>query len=114
MIFARCSDDSGGAREHAVAPDTTAPSWSARAALVVIAAYRVLLSPFVGGACRYTPSCSVYAEEAFRVHGAVRGGWLTLGRLARCRPFARYGFDPVPPRETAGSAVSPAASSVKG
>lgn len=46
--------------------------------------------------CRFFPSCSTYAHEAFAVHGASRGSWLTLRRLARCRPFGASGYDPVP------------------
>lgn len=96
-----------------MAPDRPSPGWAARFALVLIAAYRVLLSPFVGGACRFTPSCSVYAEEALRLHGLGRGGWLTLRRVARCHPFGGFGYDPVPPGAMETPAP-PAASSVKG
>ena len=46
--------------------------------------------------CRFTPSCSSYAHEAFEVHGTRRGLWLTVRRLVRCRPFGPSGFDPVP------------------
>jgi putative membrane protein insertion efficiency factor len=46
--------------------------------------------------CRYQPSCSSYAVEAIEVHGAVRGGWLSLRRIARCNPFGGSGWDPVP------------------
>ncbi|MGQ0520467.1 MAG: membrane protein insertion efficiency factor YidD [Actinomycetota bacterium] len=49
--------------------------------------------------CRYEPSCSNYALEALREHGAVRGGWLTIRRLGRCHPWGGLGFDPVPVRE---------------
>lgn len=64
--------------------------------LLLIEAYRVAFSPLLGGHCRFVPSCSVYAEEAIRRHGAWRGARLALGRLARCQPFHRGGFDPVP------------------
>ncbi len=50
--------------------------------------------------CRFTPSCSEYAKEAVQVHGAGRGTWLTTRRLARCRPFGRSGYDPVPEART--------------
>jgi putative membrane protein insertion efficiency factor len=66
-------------------------------ALAVLAAYRTFLSPLMGGTCRFTPTCSVYAEEAVRVHGVLRGGWLALKRLARCQPLGGWGHDPVPP-----------------
>ena len=60
--------------------------------------YRLLLSPWLGASCRFTPSCSVYAIEALEVHGAGRGSYLTLKRLARCQPWCQGGHDPVPPR----------------
>ena len=64
--------------------------------LVLIRVYRWTLSPLLGPSCRFEPSCSVYAEEAIRHHGAARGGWLMIRRLARCHPFCRGGIDPVP------------------
>jgi putative membrane protein insertion efficiency factor len=68
------------------------------AALALVSAYRALLSPFAGGACRFEPSCSCYAAEAIETHGAVRGAWLAFARVVRCRPFGGFGWDPVPPR----------------
>ena len=62
----------------------------------VILAYRATLSPFLGGQCRFHPTCSVYGLEAYRRHGAWRGTVLTVARLARCHPFHRGGYDPVP------------------
>ena len=72
------------------------PGWAARLLLVLIEGYRVLLSPLLGGHCRFWPSCSAYAEEAIRRHGAWRGARLALARLLRCQPFHRGGIDPVP------------------
>ena len=66
--------------------------------LALIHAYKIFLSPFFGGACKYYPSCSSYAQEAVQKHGARRGAWLALKRLGRCRPFVKGGFDPVPDR----------------
>jgi putative membrane protein insertion efficiency factor len=66
--------------------------------LVLIAAYRVLLSGWLGGQCRYYPTCSRYAEEAIRVHGALRGTALATWRVLRCGPFTRGGVDHVPLR----------------
>jgi putative membrane protein insertion efficiency factor len=65
-------------------------------AMAIIAGYRVLLGPLLGGTCRFVPSCSAYAAEAVGHHGAVRGGWLALKRVGRCHPLGGRGFDPVP------------------
>lgn len=74
------------------------PTPMARALMVPIHAYRRVLSPLLGPVCRYEPSCSAYALEALRVHGALRGGWLAVRRIGRCHPFHSGGYDPVPPR----------------
>lgn len=76
-------------------------SWPARIGILLVHVYQVVLSPFAGGACRFEPSCSVYAVHAFEVHGFWRGLRLALGRVARCHPFAKPGIDPVPPRTNA-------------
>ena len=75
-------------------------SVATRIALVLVRAYQLVLAPFSGGACRFEPSCSAYALEAIEMHGAVRGAWLALRRVARCHPFSRAGFDPVPHRRS--------------
>jgi len=62
----------------------------------LIRAYQLLLSPFLGNQCRFTPSCSQYASEAIGRYGALRGGWLALKRIGRCHPFCDGGYDPVP------------------
>ena len=68
----------------------------ARLLLVLLRFYKLVLSPHLPVACRFTPTCSVYAMEAVRRHGAARGSWLTLNRLLRCRPWGGHGHDPVP------------------
>ena len=62
----------------------------------LILLYQSTLGPWVGGGCRFYPSCSNYALEAIHLHGALRGSWLTLKRLAKCHPFHPGGFDPPP------------------
>jgi putative membrane protein insertion efficiency factor len=62
----------------------------------LIRLYQWTLSPWLGGGCRFYPSCSNYALEAFHTHGFLRGGWLTLCRLGKCHPFHPGGFDPPP------------------
>lgn len=71
--------------------------------VLLILLYRVTLSPFVGGQCRFEPTCSRYSLGAFRRYGPVRGLWLTARRVGRCHPFSKGGYDPVPyPGERAG------------
>ncbi len=69
---------------------------AARVLALPVRAYRLLLSPYVGHNCRYTPTCSAYALEALARHGALKGGWLMLRRLARCHPWGGFGVDDVP------------------
>ena len=64
--------------------------------LGLLAAYRRLISPLLPPACRFHPTCSAYAAEAVRRHGALKGSFLTVKRLARCHPFCEGGVDPVP------------------
>lgn len=64
--------------------------------ILFIKFYRYCISPLIPPRCRYTPTCSQYALEAISKHGAVKGGWLTLKRLARCHPWGGHGHDPVP------------------
>ncbi len=68
--------------------------------ILAIRAYQLVLSPWMGGRCRFHPSCSHYGIEALRVHGAFRGGGLLLRRLLKCHPFHPGGVDPVPPSST--------------
>ena len=67
-----------------------------RLLIALVRAYRLLLSPWLGGACRFEPSCSRYALQALERHGAAAGSYLALRRLARCHPWCAGGCDPVP------------------
>jgi hypothetical protein len=67
-----------------------------RGAERLVRGYQLLLRPLLPASCRFSPSCSDYAREAFLRHGLTRGGWLALRRLLRCHPFHRGGHDPVP------------------
>jgi hypothetical protein len=66
--------------------------------IAFVRVYQYTMSPLLGPRCRYYPSCSNYAVEALREHGAVRGLGLAAWRLLRCNPFSNGGYDPVPPR----------------
>jgi len=64
--------------------------------ITLIKTYRYAISPFLVPACRYTPSCSCYAQESIALHGVWRGSWLALKRIVRCHPWHEGGYDPVP------------------
>ncbi|MDE0149482.1 MAG: membrane protein insertion efficiency factor YidD [Rhodospirillaceae bacterium] len=74
------------------------PSPAARLILIAIQGYRLTLSSLLGRQCRFAPTCSEYAADAVREHGALRGSWLGLKRISRCHPWGGSGYDPVPPR----------------
>lgn len=65
-------------------------------ALAAIGFYQRAVSPYLPSRCRFQPTCSHYSEEAIGKYGLLRGGWLTIKRLARCHPFGGRGYDPVP------------------
>ncbi len=69
--------------------------------------YKLTLSPLIGQQCRYLPTCSDYAAECVRMHGAWAGSWLGLARLCRCRPGGGDGYDPAPLVCEAVSALTP-------
>jgi uncharacterized protein len=68
----------------------------ARALIAIVGVYRVAISPMLPASCRYTPTCSDYAQQALRKYGAIKGSWLTVKRLFRCHPWGGFGEDPVP------------------
>jgi uncharacterized protein len=84
--------------------------WSAGAParlllLGAISLYRLTLSGWLGGQCRFSPTCSHYAADAIRTHGAMRGSLLAARRVLRCNPFGRGGIDPVPPKRSYDVAI---------
>jgi uncharacterized protein len=90
-------------------------SFAARALLFAVRVYQAFFSALMPSACKFYPSCSHYAAEAVRVHGARRGFWLALRRISRCHPFTPGGVDLVPdaadlprgaPRSRTGDALS--------
>jgi putative membrane protein insertion efficiency factor len=99
---------SGGGVEHIRGPEAGindaaeasapagCPGLAAWVVLKLIHLYQNAISPSLGPLCRYEPSCSHYAEEAIELHGLLKGGWLGLKRLSRCRPYGGRGYDPVP------------------
>ena len=83
-------------------------SLPARALLRTVDMYQ-RLTAHRASPCRYVPSCSEYAREAVEGHGAARGTWLTIRRLARCHPFGGFGFDPVPAHHAVPGGPTPGA-----
>ena len=67
-----------------------------RLLMALVKGYRLTLSPWIGSACRFTPSCSLYSLQALEKHGAAAGSYLTVARIARCHPWCEGGHDPVP------------------
>lgn len=100
--------------EHRPADELLSPTLGRRVAMGALRCYQLVLSPWVTQQCRYYPSCSSYALEAVRVHGAVRGIGLALWRLLRCNPFTPGGVDYVPGSPDAVSYASRAAAEASG
>jgi len=75
--------------------------------IALLKAYRFAISPLYGQVCRYHPSCSAYALEAVTVHGSIKGSWMAVRRVARCNPWSRGGYDPVPPKRTRNKTSRP-------
>ena len=72
--------------------------WPRQALIGLVQGYRYLLKPWLGNACRFEPTCSQYALDALRAHGAAAGAALAAGRLLRCHPWCDGGHDPIPSR----------------
>jgi len=64
--------------------------------ICLIKLYQLIISPWLGNQCRYSPTCSQYGIEALRKYGPIKGLWLTAKRIARCNPWGNHGHDPVP------------------
>ena len=79
----------------------------ARVLIALVLMYRYLLKPWLGNACRFEPTCSAYALQALREHGALRGSALSGWRLMRCHPWCEGGHDPVPPPPFSPSPPTP-------
>lgn len=96
----RSSPDPAGGLEASRHKSEKNPGLSRRAAtllpILLIRLYQLTLARFLGGQCRFHPTCSEYAIAALREWGLLRGLWLTSKRLARCNPFSKGGYDPVP------------------
>lgn len=71
-------------------------SLAQQALIGLVKGYRLFLSPWLGSSCRFTPTCSAYALDALRAHGAAAGSYLAAVRIARCHPWCDGGHDPVP------------------
>ena len=69
-----------------------------RNAIRLVKMYQTCISPFIGGraACRFTPTCSEYTRQAIEKYGTIRGTWMGIKRISRCRPGGGFGYDPVP------------------
>ena len=64
--------------------------------IVLVKFYQICLSPFFVSRCRYTPTCSMYTIECLEKHGALKGLWMSIKRISKCRPGSSGGFDPIP------------------
>ncbi|PYV59461.1 MAG: membrane protein insertion efficiency factor YidD [Acidobacteria bacterium] len=78
-------------------------SWPRKFVLALLRLYKFAISPWLGNACRYLPTCSEYASQAIETHGLARGTVLAVSRLLRCHPFASGGYDPVSHMDRRGS-----------
>ncbi|MDO4697555.1 MAG: membrane protein insertion efficiency factor YidD [Pasteurellaceae bacterium] len=86
------------ATSHSSSEKHAKPSLIAYLLLGAVHFYRYAISPLLGPRCRFYPTCSQYALDAIRIHGGIKGGWLTIKRICRCHPLSEGGDDPVPPK----------------
>jgi len=92
----------------AAAESAATHSLAQKFALFALRFYKTYFSMFVGGSCRFEPTCSIYAYQAVERFGVARGSWLALTRLLRCQPLSRkFGYDPVPDAPHPSAAVTP-------
>ncbi len=91
--------DCGADASVAACDKTRGPSVAASCMLYLIRFYQRFISAGFPGRCRFDPTCSAYAAEAVRRHGALKGGGLALWRILRCNPFCKGGYDPVPDKK---------------
>lgn len=70
--------------------------WLSLPFILLIRLYQLIISPWLGSKCRFTPTCSSYGLEAFKKYGPFKGFYLTLKRLLKCHPWGSHGYDPVP------------------
>ena len=80
-------------------PATRQVSLARRIGMFPVRVYRATLAYFLGGHCRFTPTCSQYALDAITEHGVIKGWWMSVCRIGRCHPFCAGGHDPVPPAQ---------------
>jgi putative membrane protein insertion efficiency factor len=78
-----------------------------RILIALVRFYQLAVSPWTPPACRFTPTCSAYALDALREHGALRGLWLATRRIVRCHPWGGFGYDPVPSRKARAELGAP-------
>ena len=67
--------------------------------LILIRGYQLIISPLLGSNCRFMPTCSEYAMESLRSHGLIKGSYLTIKRIGKCRPWGGHGYDPIPTKK---------------
>jgi uncharacterized protein len=94
--IARTSSAPCGVGRNQVDAECRGHGVAASVVLTLIRVYKLLVSPYFAGSCRFMPSCADYARDAVIRHGAAKGAWLALRRLLRCHPLCEGGHDPVP------------------